>query len=361
MGSTSRRHWLIVGCLVGLAGGCGQPAPDAGDAPAEPAGSETAPVAALPAAPEEPAVRSNPLRDVFFGDTHIHTILSFDAYLMGTRNTPDDAYEFAKGAAIEHASGFRMQMKKPLDFLAVSDHAFYLGMMREISEGRIEHGLSDVVKGAVNPAGSQAAFAAAISHVAGITQARVDDPGVIDDLDDRAVARSAWQEIIEAAERHNDPGNFTTFIGYEYTAFRTRSSENLHRNVMFQRLGLCRSCHSARLRLHLILKTSGTGWMRAAREQGMDAVAIPHNSNGSNGWMFQITNWDGRTHRCGLRGSAYAQRADRRKHSGKRNVRHTPAAFAERRVGGLRDHAASEWRAQLQSQAPRAATYGRLI
>ena len=62
----------------------------------------------------------NPLKNAYFGDTHIHTELSFDAFLFGTRRTPNDAYLFAKGAGIEHASGFEMKMQKPLDFLAVS-------------------------------------------------------------------------------------------------------------------------------------------------------------------------------------------------------------------------------------------------
>lgn len=276
------RNWLFVGCLVVFASGCEQPAPESTE-PQEVAAVEVVPEAAGEAVP------SNPLRDVYFGDTHIHTILSFDAYLMGTRNTPDDAYEFAKGAAIEHASGFRMQMKKPLDFLAVSDHAFYLGMMREIAQGRVEHELADVVKGAVDPAGAQAAFAAAIGHVAGITRARVDDPSVIDDLDDRSVARSAWQEVIEAAERHNDPGTFTTFIGYEYTASGLEF-QNLHRNVIFRGSEVPNQPFA---RLDSINPEDLWDWMDANRENGMEAIAIPHNSNGSDGMMFQTTNWAG--------------------------------------------------------------------
>ena len=79
-------------------------------------------------------IQTNPNKNAYFGDTHVHTVLSFDAYIMGTRRTPDEAYEFAKGAGIEHVSGFEMKMKKPLDFLMVADHAFYLGMMRELDK-----------------------------------------------------------------------------------------------------------------------------------------------------------------------------------------------------------------------------------
>ena len=270
------RFWLVAGGLgLLLLGGCDQ----ASQPPAPPPEASEADPADQPE-----TVSGNPLNDVYFGDTHIHTILSFDAYLMGTRNTPDDAYEFAKGAAIPHASGFMMQMKKPLDFLAVSDHAFYLGMMREIADGRVEHSLADAVRGAVDPEGSTAAFAAVIGHLQ-----RLGAEGGEDDLDDRDVARSAWQEIIEAAERHNDPGNFTTFVGYEYTSSGPEF-QNLHRNVIFRSAEVPSAPFP---RLDSLNPEDLWDWMDGNRDKGMDAIAIPHNSNGSDGWMFQKTNWDG--------------------------------------------------------------------
>ncbi len=82
----------------------------------------------------EVEIAGDPDRNAYFGDLHVHTNYSFDAFLMGTRRNPDEAYEFAKGGAIEHASGFIMQMKKPLDFQAVADHAFYLGMMPALAD-----------------------------------------------------------------------------------------------------------------------------------------------------------------------------------------------------------------------------------
>lgn len=276
-----RNHIVLTGLIL-LAAGCGQNAQE--PAATEPTTSEAA--TSEPAA--APEIESNPLRNAYFGDTHVHTILSFDAYLMGTRGTPDDAYEFAKGGAIEHASGFMMQMKKPLDFLMVSDHAFYLGMMREIADGRgdyADHELKPVIRGATSAAGSNAAFQAVLGHLRG----RAQDPDSPDDLDDRNVARSAWQEIIESAGRHNDPGNFTTFIGYEYTTSGP-ATENLHRNVIFRGTEVPAQPFA---RLDSLNPEDLWAWMDANRAKGMESIAIPHNSNGSDGWMFQKTNWAG--------------------------------------------------------------------
>ena len=235
-----------------------------------------------------PSVPSNPLREAYFGDLHVHTILSFDAFLMGTRRTPDDAYEFAKGGAIEHASGFRMQMKKPLDFLGVTDHAFYLGMMRALQEGQAniaDEALAEALRGVKDAASSGAAFAAVLEHL----RRQMENPGRQDDLDNREVARSAWQEVIEAAERHDDPGRFTTFIGYEYTSSGP-NVENLHRNVIF-RGGQVPAQPFARL--DSLNPEDLWSWMDNNRANGMDAIAIPHNSNGSDGMMFETTNWAG--------------------------------------------------------------------
>ena len=66
-------------------------------------------------------------RNLYFGDTHVHTKYSFDAYIFGTTATPDDAYNFAQGGAIKHPLGFDMQLSEPLDFYAVTDHGFFLG------------------------------------------------------------------------------------------------------------------------------------------------------------------------------------------------------------------------------------------
>lgn len=228
----------------------------------------------------------NPLKNAYFGDTHIHTELSFDAFLFGTRRTPNDAYLFAKGAGIDHASGFEMKMQKPLDFLAVSDHAFYLGMMREMASLDSPYSGEDMaaaVRGATTPEGSQAGFAAILGHL------RSQNADSVDPLNDLSVARSAWQEVIEAAERHNDPGNFTTFIAYEYTSSGP-AFENLHRNVIFRGSEVPEQPYS---RFDSINPEGLWAWMDEQRALGRESLAIPHNSNGSNGWMFPMNNWAG--------------------------------------------------------------------
>jgi len=274
---------ILVLALVGLSWGCGEQAGTAETAPAAAATESTA--AAAGDAREAEQIAVNPLKNAYFGDTHIHTILSFDAYLMGTRRTPDDAYEFAKGAAIEHAAGYMMQMKKPLDFLAVSDHGFYLGMMRALADpdGPFkDHRLAPLVASAGTVEGSAAAFQGVIQHL-------VDrDPDAPDDLDDRNVARSAWQEVIEAAERHNDPGKFTTFVGYEYTTSGPQF-ENLHRNVIFRGTEVPIQPFT---RLDSADPEDLWDWMDEIRAEGQESIAIPHNSNGSDGWMFASTKYN---------------------------------------------------------------------
>ncbi len=247
---------------------------------------ETAQKAASEALTYPLETERNALRNAYFGDTHIHTRYSFDAYLMGTRATPDDAYAFAKGDMLQHPSGFEMKMKKPLDFLSVTDHAFYLGAMREAAEGSgplSELELGRVARSIKDPADSRAAFAAALGYVVSSQDREVDI------LDDKEVARSAWQDIIESAERHNDPGNFTTFIGYEYTASGPEF-ENLHRNVIFRGSRVPDLPYS---RLESLNPEDLWAWMDKQREDGIESLAIPHNSNGSNGWMFQMTKFDG--------------------------------------------------------------------
>ena len=242
-----------------------------------------------PVVPPKDSVAANPEKNAYFGDTHVHTMLSMDAYIFGTRRTPDDAYIFGKGGAIEHASGFVMQMKKPLDFVAVTDHGMYLGIMRELArEGSpyASHEMAPLVKQTTDFQGSLNAMRWLVRYATNRTVTANSTP---DELDDRNIAASAWQEIIESAERHNEPGNFTTFIGYEFTTTGP-AMENLHRNVIFRGSNVPDQLHVS---LDSLNPEDLWRWMDGLRERGMESLAIPHNSNGSDGMMFQKTTFAG--------------------------------------------------------------------
>lgn len=229
-------------------------------------------------------------RNAYFGDLHVHTQFSYDAFVFGTRTGPDDAYEFAKGRAIKHPAGFDLKLDRPLDFQGVSDHANYLGMlpaMLDPTSPAYEHPAGDTVRAAKTVAERQRIFAAMQPYVRYMEDAA---PGVREQLK-MDVVRSAWQEIIDSANRHYEPGTFTTFIAYEYTsAGRGGIYNNLHRNVVFKGATAPGAPFS---RLDSFNPEDLWDAMDAWRGEGMEVMAIPHNMNGSGGRMFEYDYFDG--------------------------------------------------------------------
>ncbi|MEK9983842.1 MAG: DUF3604 domain-containing protein [Opitutae bacterium] len=237
-------------------------------------------------------------RTAYFGDLHVHTEYSFDGYAMGTLATPYDAYRFARGEAIKNPAGFEMQMKQPLDFYAVTDHGMFLGLAKASGDTSHEfsktefaapyNGLND--KGNNGTAYSDvvrrlATFSSFLPRaVAGIRDGSIDRDQVLD------VIRSAWEDKIAAAEEFNEPGKFTAFVGYEYTS-STSDMGNLHRNVIFK--GTDKLPREPFSRFHSINPEDLWDWMDELRAKGVESIAIPHNSNGSNGQMFKLEDWAG--------------------------------------------------------------------
>ncbi len=239
----------------------------------------------------------NPDRLAFFGDLHVHTTYSFDAYAMGTLATPYDAYRFALGEAIPHPAGFDLQLKQPLDFYAITDHAMFLGVAPESGDITTPFSKSDVAKplngindpdnmGITSAPGRLRAFGQFLPRLllAIVQDKTLDRETVLD------ITRTAWQDTIDAAEQYNDPGHFTTFIAYEYTS-STDDMGNLHRNVIFK--GSDRIPAVPFSRFHSQNPEGLWDWMDDLREQGIESLAIPHNSNGSNGQMFKLVDWAG--------------------------------------------------------------------
>lgn len=220
-----------------------------------------------------------PERSAFFGDTHIHTVYSFDAFMGNVRTTPDDAYRYAKGEPIDHAAGMKLRIGgAPLDFLMVSDHAKYLGVFAaQLDPESPVYGHPDAQN--LIPKGSP--LDETIRRLRALEAEQPEFMGP-------TVSGYAWQKIIDAARRHNDPGRFTAFIGYEYTP--TPGSRHLHRNVIFRGDKVPDQPFSSSDSLD---PEDLWDWLDRLRADGIEALAIPHNMNQSDGLAFQEISWKG--------------------------------------------------------------------
>ena len=193
-------------------------------------------------------------RQALFGDVHIHTQLSFDAYIFGIRRTPDDAYRYALGETLRHAAGYDIALKGgPLDFYAVTDHAEYLGVLPTMNDPASSMSSIASAEGMFSPV-----FTDIITAFGKVFQS-VTDGKEIEDMKAPGIVKSGWQEVQAAADRYYRPGEFTTFAGFEFTS--QPDYGNLHRVVLF-RSSRRPSFPSARW-IRLIPKTSGPGSMRA--------------------------------------------------------------------------------------------------
>ena len=146
-----------------------------------------------PAAANNVAPRSGQHRNAYFGDLHVHTMYSFDAFIFGTTASPDQAYDFAKGETLRHPGGFDMQLQEPLDFYGVSDHAFYLGALRAMTDPSTElykHELARGMQDLSDPQVRQQQFGRILSLIRSERSS---------ELLDNQVFKSAWDDTIAAA------------------------------------------------------------------------------------------------------------------------------------------------------------------
>ena len=190
--------------------------------------SATSPTAAAPdTAKSAPVVPSNPLKNVYFGNFHVHTMYSFDAITVGCVTDPDAAFRWAKGEAIAGGGGGPdHKIKKPLDWYTVSDHAEYLGVFSKMTDSSSPLSQLEIAKRVTSkdPAVAVAAYTEALNGIS----TRQPDPK----LTDPAIGHTIWQEVVATANKHYEPGKFTTFPGFEWTS--NPGEQNLHRVVIFK-------------------------------------------------------------------------------------------------------------------------------
>ncbi|GAA0526766.1 hypothetical protein FHS83_002098 [Rhizomicrobium palustre] len=230
----------------------------------------------------------HPEREAYYGDLHLHTSYSFDAYvLLGTKVDPDAAYRFAKGEPVD-VLGQQVRRREPLDFLAVTDHSENIGVARE----------ADIPGSAI----AQSAWGRGLqadrkSLSTGFTSDRKgflelltkyflgdkDQPQAVKD-----VAKSAWEREVSAANHNNQPGKFTAFVAYEWSSLP--NGANLHRNVIFKG----DKAPSPFSSLDSQNPEKLWDWLDQIRKDGYEALAIPHNANASNGLMYDWNTYEGR-------------------------------------------------------------------
>lgn len=251
---------LPVALLV--LGGCSNPAESTGSA-ARKSGADVKPDGEM---------------HVYFGDLHLHTAYSLDAATVQTQITPDQSYQFAKGEEVDYF-GKPLKRTTPLDFLAVTDHAEYLGNVRLAKTGKITL-LGDDWQPLYDNDGGQPMRDFMNRTIGGIYGESM--PG----LSNPALVQGNWQDIIAAAEKNYEPGKFTTFVAFEYSAsFRGATRGQMHRNVIFRGPDYPAMPFGATDSLHAEALWS---YAEANRERGIDSLMIPHNSNLSNGMQFAL-------------------------------------------------------------------------
>ncbi|MGI9525116.1 MAG: DUF3604 domain-containing protein [Hyphomicrobiaceae bacterium] len=239
-------------------------------------------------------------RQVFFGDTHHHSSYSFDSGMFGNTLGPEESFRFARGEAVTVSNGTAAKLIRPLDFLAVTDHAAYLGFTDLIKSAdprlMATKGGREMVEG--YKAGGEKAWLFVVSMMKDfdVGKPRFEDP---------LLNRNIWEDVVDIASRFNEPGKFTAFNGYEWTP--APDGNNLHRVVIFR---------DGPERAKQIVPFSAFDspkpellWKFLAdyqKKTGGQALAIPHNPNISNGLMFAERMSNGK-----LMNSAYAKMRSR--------------------------------------------------
>lgn len=229
--------------------------------------------------------------NLYWGDTHLHTNISADAYLnRNTTVTPDDAFRFAKGApVIDSVSRAKVKLRTPLDFLVVTDHAEYVGITKMLWErdervAKTETG-KRFIKMIADGKGTEVFFEFI---------ATVNKNVPIPDLNKQELRNSLWKESYEAAERHNEPGRFSAFIGWEWSSIP--NGQNLHRIVFLPEGKKVAEKFVPFSAFDSDIESEFWDWLdKTGKETGASFIAIPHNSNISNGLMFPEKDRAGRT------------------------------------------------------------------
>ncbi len=225
------------------------------------------------------AQQKNPERNAYFGETHVHTSWSPDAWLFGNQITgPADAYKYAKGQVIKHPLGYDIKIDTPLDFMGVTDHSEYIGITKMANTPGSPASKMPELQGLIitdpkSKEQQQRAFVALVTLMGSPPVKALMTPEITGPI---------WKENVQIADAANQPGKFTAFCSYEWTS--QFDNRNLHRNVFF------RDCAKVPIAPYTALDSWHPEelwqWMDGQRKAGNELLAISHNANLSDGWMY---------------------------------------------------------------------------
>jgi len=222
--------------------------------------------------------KPNPLKNVYFGEQHIHTGNSPDAFALGTKATWDDVYNYAQGKEIKlSTTGKVIQKKTPYDFVGITDHSEYFGVMPQLVDMDNPLSKTDFAKKLQTYKGDPSAPTAPIN----IILASLITSVPMDDYISPELLSSNWAKFVATANKYNDPGKFTAFISYEWTSIP--NGRNMHRNVYFRGDTGPKAPFSA---FDSYYPEDLWTYQEIQRNIGNENLAIPHNGNVSDGWMF---------------------------------------------------------------------------
>jgi len=218
--------------------------------------------------------KPNPLKNVYFGEQHLHTQNSPDAFAAGSRQTWDEAFRYGRGEEVVlHTIATKNKIKRrtPYDFIAITDHAEYFGVMPQMIDPKDPLSKSDLAK-----------------------RLQKNDPTAVGDIlhdiltstgrpefTAPELLKGNWEKYVKVANKYNDPGKFTTLIAFEWTSIP--NGRNMHRNVFFRNDTGPRAPFSS---FDSIQPEDLWTYQEIQRNAGIENFAIPHNGNVSDGWMY---------------------------------------------------------------------------
>ena len=235
---------------------------------------------------QEDNAPTNPLKTAYFGETHMHTMYSLDAYIGGNRMSPKDSLQFAQGQE-KRINGKLHKLHRPLDFAATTDHAEYIGeMYTTITDEAPGHNNETLIElRGLNKLEDQMAWF--VKYV--IKSNRGTTPQHPPFYTGEESTRSAWQIILQATKEEYKPGVFTTLAAFEWSA--APQGGNLHRNIIFRDMVVPEQPTSY---IDINREEGLWDWMAEQEKKGSTLLAIPHNSNASKLNMFNPNDSSGK-------------------------------------------------------------------